>query len=950
MFTGTMNRRIEAFRTPDFLYITKPFLSRHMTDLIKKKYWLVPFIIVVGLASYSWIFSTRAVDYNAQVKPILNKKCISCHGGVRRKGGFSIMFREDAVAPTESGKPAIIPGDPDRSEFIRRLTSHSPEDRMPYHDKPLAEEEINILRQWIREGANFGTHWAYAPIREVAPPKPKGALWGLLPAGKPDFVRNDVDYFILDKLHAEGLTPSGEADKRILIRRVSLDLTGLPAPRSIADRYLADNSDKAYPDLVDSLLALPTYGERWTGMWLDLARYADTKGYERDDSRSIWRYRDWLIKSFNQDMPYDRFLTEQLAGDLLPSPSDEQLIATAFHRNTMTNDEGGTDNEEFRTAAVMDRVNTTWQALMGTSFTCAQCHGHPYDPFKQDDYYKFLAFFNNSRDEDSWSEYPLLKEFHGQDSLKFLGLKEWLDRNAKADAARDILHFVKTGQPAINSLLADSFANAELADTKWLIMRKNSAARLKQVALTDRNHLLFRAQTYTPDGHLVVRLDSAHGRELLRFSLPETKGQWQLFNVSLPEVKDKHDLHIEYASSSLTLQTQNGIMFDWFRFTSEFPGQAGPDRDSAYRHYLDLVSSDKVTSTPIMLDNPEDMYRPTRIFVKGNWLVKGDEVRAAVPNSLNPMPKGAPANRLGLSQWMTSPENPLVSRTLVNRLWEQLFGTGLAETLEDLGTQGTPPTHRELIDHLSYRFMHEMKWSMKNLLREMVMSATYRQDSRVTPEGSQKDPYNRYYARGPRVRLDAEELRDQALAVSGLLSPGMYGPSVMPWQPAGIWLSPWNGQSWKQSDGAEQYRRSVYTYWKRTSPFPAMIMFDGSAREVCLARRIRTNTPLQALTLLNDSSILVASRQLAEHMAGSGTEVRAEIGKGYEAIMGRSADMRKVEALEKLYRTALDKYKKDPEAACAMNGLQLPGDASGRAALVVVAGALLNMDEFITKN
>jgi hypothetical protein len=350
------------------------FLSRKVLLVITP---IVAVIIFFVLSSHQ-----STVDFNAQVKPIFNKKCITCHGGVRRKSGFSLLFRADALAKNKSGKPAIIPGDPDHSEMIRRLTSHDPDERMPYKHEPLSTDEISILKRWIKQGAKWGDHWAYVAVKPVE-----------VPAVKTSWAKNEIDHFIYEKLEQEKLKPSSEADKPTLLRRAGLDLIGMAAPEKIATEFLSDNRGQAYEVMVDSLLASKHFGEKWAGMWLDLARYADTKGYERDDSRSIWHYRDWLIKAFNDGKPYDQFLTEQIAGDLLPNPSDDQYIATAFHRNTMTNDEGGTDNEEFRTAAVIDRVNTTWQALMGTTFGCVQCHSHPYDPFTHDEYYKFMAFF-----------------------------------------------------------------------------------------------------------------------------------------------------------------------------------------------------------------------------------------------------------------------------------------------------------------------------------------------------------------------------------------------------------------------------------------------------------------------------------------------------------------------------------------------------------------------------
>ena len=352
------------------------------------------------------LLKTGRVDFNTQVKPIFNKKCIACHGGVKQKAGFSLMTREDALAATESGRPAIVPGQPEESEFIRRLKSHDPEERMPYREAPLSDDEISVLERWIDQGAEWEQHWAYRPVEQPEVPKPRGRFFGLLPAVGADRVKNDLDWFILDRLQREGLQPAPEADKNTLLRRVSLDLTGLPAPPALAESFLNDSTPGAYERLVDSLLASPRFGERWASVWLDLARYADTKGYERDAARFIWRYRDWLVRAFNADMPYDRFLTEQLAGDLLPDPTDAQYIATGFHRNTMTNDEGGTDNEEFRVAAVVDRINTTLAVWMGTTIGCCQCHDHKYDPFTQRDFYSMFAFFNSIEEPGLYSQVP----------------------------------------------------------------------------------------------------------------------------------------------------------------------------------------------------------------------------------------------------------------------------------------------------------------------------------------------------------------------------------------------------------------------------------------------------------------------------------------------------------------------------------------------------------------
>jgi hypothetical protein len=894
--------------------------------LARYKRLLLVLAILLGIALLSWrIFSPdRPVDFNTQVKPILNKKCITCHGGVRRQADFSLLFRADALAPAKSGKLAIVPGDADHSEMIRRLTLNDVEDRMPYKQAPLTADEIHVLREWIKQGAHWGDHWAYVAVKEVPVPRPAASFGGLFGGSRVDWAKNDIDYFIYDKLHAAGLRPSAEADKATLLRRVSFDLTGLPPSTQLVQQFKKDSGAGAYERVVDELLASPHYGERWASVWLDLARYADTKGYERDDNRTIWRYRDWLIGAFNSDMRYDRFITEQLAGDLLPNPTDDELIATAFHRNTMTNDEGGTDNEEFRTAAVLDRVNTTWQALMGTTFSCVQCHSHPYDPFRHDEYYKFMAFFNDTRDEDTFADYPLLRKFSPADSVSLGRLVDWVRGRAGEQRALDVRRFLRTWEPAINSLTADKFVNAELADTKWLIFRNHGSARLQRVDLEGRDQLIYRYLGLVNGGTWTMHLDRVDGPVIGRVKADTTKG-WKIATVAIPVVKGVHDLFLTYENPLIRKPDQSGLQFDWFYFTKALP--AG---DAAMNQLYWRLMNTNVATIPVMMDNPADMHRQTHVFEKGNWLMKGAMAEPATPHALNPFPAGAPRNRLGLARWLTDPQNPLVARTMVNRLWEQLFGNGLVETLEDLGTQGATPTHRELLDFLAWRFMHEDGWSVKKLLREMVLSATYRQDSKVSKEALEKDPDDRLYTRAPRVRLSAEQVRDQALAVSGLLDEQLGGPSVMPWQPKGIWLSPWNGQDWKKDTGINQYRRAVYTYWKRTAPYPSMMSFDGVAREVCTSRRIRTNTPLQALVLLNDSVYWEAAQHLAQKMGGE--DLGDYIQSGYMRLMLEPMPPEKMKPLMLLYEKACKEYGRKPEA------------------MAVVASALLNLDEVVTKN
>ena len=912
-------------------------------------------IVTISLAAVVtlFIFSTghQTVDFSTEVKPILNNKCIACHGGVKKQAGFSLLFREEALAKTKSGKYAIVPGDPESSEMIRRLHLKDPEERMPYQKEPLSEDEIETLTRWIKQGAKWGEHWAYKPVKKQQLPASSDGFMGLFSEEDGKWARNDIDHFIYDKLKKQSLHPSPEADRQTLLRRVSLDLTGLPPGDSLGQEFLATGNAGAYEKLVDSLLNSPRYGERWTAVWLDLARYADTKGYERDPGRTIWRYRDWLIKAFNTDKPYNDFITEQLAGDLLPDASEDEFRATAFHRNTMTNDEGGTENEEYRAAAVIDRVNTTWETLQSTSFSCVQCHSHPYDPFRHEEYYKFMAFFNNSRDEDTYADYPVYRHFDSADEQKLRSLNNWMKQQAFHQEAKQVETFLRTWQPAINSNNADSFINAELSDTKWLAMRSPSQARFKNVSFSNFSQLLMRFESYQPNGVLTIRLDSSKGKILKQVTLPQTKG-FTIIEIDFPATHGKHDIYLQFKNPSVKDPEANATRFDWFYFTRPFPGKGKAGYENAYNTYQ-LLLNRTPGATPIMMENPAEMYRPTYVFERGNWLMKGEEVKAAVPAVMNPFPANAPRNRLGLAMWMTDKKNPLTARTMVNRLWEQLFGTGLVETLDDMGTQGAEPTHKELLDHLAYTFMHDHNWSVKKLLKQMVMSATYRQQSTVSPEILESDPMNRYYARGPRFRLSAEQLRDQALAVSGLLSNKMYGASVMPWQPEGIWKSPWSNEYWVQSKGEDQYRRAIYTYWKRTAPYPGLVTYDAVGREVCVSRRIRTNTPLQALAMLNDSVFLEAARQLAFSVADEVKDLnnsRNLISTAYNRLQIKPVTHAKLEALEQLYVQAYQRFKEDKKKTSDMLAGNKQHNNPETAALVVATNAMLNLDEFLTKN
>lgn len=785
---------------------------------------LAAFAIALSVTAVLW--PSEQVTFNQDIRPIINKQCIACHGGVKKSGGFSLLFQDEALAPLESGKAGIIPGDAEGSPLIQRVEHPDPDERMPLDHPPLNDTDIKKLKRWINDGAEWETHWAYyKPDNTLAPP---GVQSG--------WIKSDIDAFVLARLKQERLKPSEEAQKEVLIRRVSLDLTGLPPTLEDVQAYVNDDSPDAYEHLVDRLLESPRFGERWASMWLDLARYGNSQGYQKDPYRNIWAYRDWVIDAFNADMPFDQFTIEQIAGDLLPDPSKEQLLATAFHRNTMSNDEGGTDDEEFRVAAVMDRVSTTFEIWQGTTMACVQCHTHPYDPFLHEDYYGLFAFFNNTKDEDKGHEKPVLRAYRlAQHTL----IKKELEQ-------------------------FDAYCNTDLVQT-------------------------------------TSSLEAAWD------------GLWDVMDRPLsPCVR-------------------------------ELDEEAGKERKARLK---------KLTPprTPIMQDFPPDSSRVTRIFERGNWLVHGDEVQPDVPASMPALPDDYPRNRLGLAQWLVHPDNPLTSRVIVNRFWEQIFGTGIVETLEDFGSQGESPSHPELLDWLAIQFQQEYQWSTKRLLKEIVMSATYRQNSSVTEEMQEKDPANRLLARGPRFRLSAEQIRDQALAVGGLLSTKMHGPSVMPPQPEGTWQVIRGVLRWDTAQNEDRYRRAIYTFWRRSSPYPSMITFDAPSREFCVSRRIRTNTPLQALVSLNDIVYLEAAKGLALRMhQEAGNPFAEQLAHGFNLAMAYPPSESQLNNLTAFYTETLTHYQQHPDAVkelVADPDLQTPE----MAALINSANVLLNMDAFLNKS
>ena len=893
------------------------------------------------------------ISYNRDIRPIVNSKCIACHGGVKKSGGFSLLFRHEALDTTESGLRAIVPGDADASELIKRITHHDPEQRMPLEAEPLSEEEVALFRQWIDEGAPWEKPWAYLPPdAAIAPPEAEAADWSI----------SEIDHFVYHRLKEHDLTPAPPADPATLLRRLSLDLTGLPPTVAETQAFINNSSPEAYQQAVDRLLASPRFGEHWASMWLDLARYADTKGYEKDLDRSIWQYRDWVIRAFNMDMPFDQFTVEQLAGDLLPTPTQEQYIATAFHRNTIANDEGGTDNEEFRVAAVLDRVSTTWEVWQGTTMACVQCHSHPYDPIVHQEFYQAYAFFNNSQDRDIYNEQPKLFTYEPEDEEKIAEIIRWIDHRLKPEHREEqpngFLHDQKKDllyRLGYRKVEAEEFTNSsrfieltaphqtavwQIQDSSWIMF--------EQVDLTDVRAVSYRWAT-PYGGFIEMRIDSADGPIISRTPVTKTGNfehwgawdQWREHTVPITATAGQHDVYYTFLDNQH--YTSDLFHLDWIFYHEKSPplDQYAP----AFQEMVTALASVKALETPIMRELPKSQRRETFQFIRGNWLTHGDPVSPAVPASVGELTNTDAPTRLDIARWLVSKDNPLTARVTVNRFWARLFGYGLVETLEDFGTQGAAPSHPQLLDWLAVQFQTTHQWSVKRLLRQIVLSATYQQASTVTPQKLERDPRNQWLSRGPRVRLSAEQIRDQALAVSGLLSDKMYGPSVRPPQPASV-------GKWEVSEGENRHRRALYTFWHRTNPYPSMITFDSPNRNLCVSRRIRTNTPLQALTLLNDTVYFEAAQALADRMLKpSNQDIGATLSKGYQLVMLHPPDPVKLKSLEKLYREATAHYQTISTAALGQPVLARDSlEDAKRKALTLVANAMLNLDEFITKN
>jgi hypothetical protein len=1048
--------------------------------------------------------SEPAVQFNRDIRPILSEHCYTCHGPDERKRFSKLRLDGEASAKSDlGGHFAIVPGQPAASELLKRVNSNDLARRMPpaYSGaERLSSREIDLLTRWITQGAQWQKHWAFIPPVRPDLPEISDRNWP----------KNPIDSFVMARLDAEGLKPSPEAEKRALIRRVSFDLTGLPPTPGEVEAFVRDGSPGAYEKVVDRLLASSRYGERMASRWLDAARYADTNGYQTDAERDMWRWRDWVINAFNRNMPYDRFTVEQIAGDLLPGATRDQVIATGFNRNHRGNGEGGIIPEEYSVEYVVDRVDTTSTVFLGVTLGCARCHNHKFDPFTQAEYYRMFAYFNQvpergnafkygnspptvaapipeqearlkaldsrlavaqqreldlepqiaraqrewekslgSGSEVDWapsrgvavhlsldgnlngqitSDPPrsekylyLMENGPVQKEVSFTGKSEWRDGAAQYAPGRsgqsgdfDGKRYIDVGNVGnfgfYDSFTLSAWINPSTA-TGTILSRANDEAEGKGFALFLKDgHLSANLlQRWLDDG---VRIESEAAIPLNRWShvaltydgsrlasgvrlylngqllkarvlldylnqpfdvkqplrIGAGPGPANRFRGRIAEVRVYRSalsseevamLALRDAVSRLAqLEPARRTSAQEAKLRESFLDQGAPEAlRTAHQEVRDLREQrsrlvDSFPTVMVMQDSPTP--RETHILQRGAYDRPGDKVDAGVPSALGASVAGAAQNRLGLAQWLVDPSNPLTARVAVNRFWQNAFGVALVKTVEDFGSQGEWPSHPELLDWLATEFVRT-GWDMKAIQKTIVMSATYRQASRVTPELLQKDPENRLLARGPRLRLPAEMLRDQALAISGLLVEKIGGPSVKPYQPAGLWKELSGGDDYKPDTGEGLHRRSLYTFWKRTAPPTMMMNFDAAGRETCVVRELRTNTPLQALDLMNDVTYLEAARKMAERMIREGGDTPASrIAYGFELATARASRDREARVLAESLAFYRDGFQSDPAAAAKYlsQGLATRDeklDTRELAAYSVVASLILNLDATVTK-
>ncbi|HEX3656451.1 MAG TPA: DUF1553 domain-containing protein [Pirellulales bacterium] len=1050
---------------------------------------------VAAFAPLAWILAClpaaaapSKLDFDRDIHPILSDKCFKCHGpdAHERQAGLRLDLRDAALRPAESGQPAIVPGNASASVLVERVLSTDADQQMPPPDsnKKLTDAQKQLLKAWVEQGAPYAKHWSLVPPKRPALPEVAHQKWSAGP----------IDRFILARLESAGLAPSPEADRPTLLRRLSLDLTGLPPTPAEVDAFVADQRPDAYARQVDRLLASPHYGERMALEWLDAARYADTHGYHIDSHRDMWPWRDWVIEAFNRNQPFDQFTVEQLAGDLLPGATLSQQVASGFNRNHMINFEGGAIAEEYLAAYIVDRVNTTGTVWLGMTVGCAQCHDHKFDPITQRDYYRLYAFFHNvpenGLDGRKGNAAPLLKVPNTATQKQLSPLraravelesalaqrikaadaefKSWSGKQIASPEAEPLPLAGLAAHYPVDARGNDETPNRSAGKHPGRLHgdRTHEAGRIGLALALDANGWIELGQPIaverdrpftvaawvkrTEDGSMTIagatdgkakgrgwEFSLARGGASIRLSAggddflqvqtrqqPIPLNRWQhvavvydgsgkLSGLKLYVGGKEPDVYTKGDKLAATIHTDKPVevgrragtpnfqgSLDDLRFYNRALSELEVSQVAGYADVLDALALKPEKRTPrhrellhgyyfaqrdepsrklnaqladvrrqeqtllessptamVMQDLPQP--RETFMLVRGQYDKHGAKVASGVPESFSPLPAGAPSNRLGLARWLVAADQPLTARVIVNRWWQMYFGTGLVKTSEDFGSQGEYPSHPELLDWLACQ-LRDSGWNVKAMQRLIVMSAAYRQASVVSPQLVAKDPENRLLARGPRVRLPAELIRDQALAASGLLNDSIGGPSVFPYQPDGLWDElayggTYSAQKYTPSHGRDLYRRTMYTFWKRTVPPPSLATFDAPDRETCTVRRLRTNTPLQALVLMNDPTYVEASRKLAERIVREGGSSPVDrVAYAFRLTTARRPTSEEAAVLIKVFEHQLIKFRRTPTLADKLLsvGESKPDATLDRAELAawsVVASMLLNLDETVTK-
>ncbi len=1077
------------------------------------RYIAIAFIAVSSLEAEP---ARSEVDFNRDVRPLISDKCFACHGPdeAQRQAGLRLDTKEGVFAD-RGGYQVIVPGDAAASRLYQRVSHKQEISRMPpaAFERNLTQDEIDTIGAWIDQGAQWETHWAYIPPERPEESQTRNTSWA----------RSAIDSFVLAKLEQEGLKPSPEADKITLLRRLSFDLTGLPPTPEQVDSFLNDGSPDAYEKRVDELLKSPHYGERMAMQWLDLARYADTHGYHIDSHRDMWHWRDWVIKAFNDNLSYDRFTTEQLAGDLLPNPTREQLIATGFNRNHMINYEGGAIPEEYHTEYVIDRLDTTATVWMSMTMGCARCHDHKYDPITQRDFYRFFAFFNavpeKGLDGQKGNAVPILQLPTTSEEKQLEKIERKIARTKRklpkpeidrlenawrlhalpeipSASSEDMLAYFPFEDDLTESV-GDQAARVPRGDVTY-----NDGQVGRAVRLSGATHITFGHEDTLGDDPFTVGLWMRASRPFARTLLhkmadAESRRGFELYLSKSEKIgvnQRGQRLYVrlshEWPDNAIVLEAADHLLLeDWYHIAVSYDGSAKADGVVVYlngeradmkvtqdalagsiahaqpvgmgdrafsesvkgdidelRIYGRVLAADEVEALalhePVRAilservsedpcaefanqprEEPKDTVTPKRqsktesrcksldgklrdyflthyapkryrkayselqlhqqrekefderiptvmvmdtmgtprdtfVLGRGDYRNKGEKVAASPPAVLPPLPSDAPANRLGLARWLVSPSHPLTARVAMNRYWQMYFGTGIVKTSEDFGSQGEAPSNQDLLDWLAVEFV-DSGWDVKAMQRLIVTSATYRQSSKVTPELQSRDPENRLLARGPRFRLPAETVRDNALAISGLLVPKIGGPSVYPYQPPGLWKEMsfgdrFTAQEYAVGSGLDLYRRSMYSFWKRTVPPPTLSTFDAPDREKCTVRRARTNTPLQALILMNDPTYVEAARNLAEHVLKTESDDTARLTLAYRRATAREPSANEKDVLLTFLHQQAEDYRMNPDAAAELLGVgEAPYDAhldkEQLAAWTMLSSTILNLDETITK-